>query len=243
MFCTSLTWVDRVNQWLGTVGDYALHKLLPVLGMTLLVQLPASYAAIRRAERLSDELHNSRIVLAMSQIRTHFIFNVLNAISSLCKRDPELADRELIRFSRYLRNNIDIMQEDRPIPFEQALEHVHNYVDLEQLRFGEKIILDENFEYVDFNIPSLVMQPLVENAIKHGLLPKAEGGMIRLTTVRCGNEVLIEIADNGVGFDTRKKIEKTSVGLSNVRFRVENMLNGMQNGMQNQSPFLVPVEK
>ncbi|MBP3645992.1 MAG: histidine kinase [Clostridia bacterium] len=208
------------------LSKWVCASVAAVHATALLVQLPASFAAIRRAEKLSEELHNSRIVLAMSQIRTHFIFNVLNAISSLCKSDPELADRELIRFSRYLRNNIDIMQEDRPIPFEQALEHVHNYVDLEQLRFGEKIILDENFEYVHFNIPSLVMQPLVENAIKHGLLPKDEGGMIRLTTVRCGNEVLIEIADNGVGFDTRKKIEKTSVGLSNVRFRVENMLNG-----------------
>lgn len=191
----------------------------------LLVQLPASYTAIRRAEKLSEELHNSRIVLAMSQIRTHFIFNVLNAISSLCKTDPETADVELVRFSRYLRNNIDIMQEDRPIPFEKALEHMHNYVDLEHLRFGDKIILDENYEYVDFMIPSLVMQPLIENAIKHGLLPKPEGGIIRVTTARRGNEVLIEIADNGVGFDTHKKFAQTSVGLSNVRFRVEKMLN------------------
>ena len=193
---------------------------------SLLVQLPASYAAIRRAEQLTDELHNSRIVLAMSQIRTHFVFNVLNAISSLCKSDPEQADMELVRFSRYLRNNIDIMQEDHPIPFEKALEHMHNYVDLEQLRFGEKIILDENYEYVNFLIPALVIQPLVENAIKHGLLPKEQGGVIRVSTVRRGDAVLIEIADNGVGFDTGKKPKKSSVGLSNVRFRVERMMNG-----------------
>ena len=112
------------------LSKWVCASVAAVHATALLVQLPASFAAIRRAEKLSEELHNSRIVLAMSQIRTHFIFNVLNAISSLCKSDPELADRELIRFSRYLRNNIDIMQEDRPIPFEQALEHVHNYVDL-----------------------------------------------------------------------------------------------------------------
>ena len=192
----------------------------------LLIQLPASYAAIRRAEKLTAELHNSRIVLAMSQIRTHFVFNVLNAISSLCKSDPEQADIELVRFSRYLRRNIDTMQEDRPIPFETELEHMHNYVDLEQLRFGEKIILDENYEYVDFKIPSLVIQPLLENAIKHGLLPKAEGGIIRVSTARCGDRVLIEIVDNGVGFDAGKKIDDSSVGLSNVRFRVEHMMGG-----------------
>ena len=208
-----------LSQWVcGAVA--AFHSA------ALMVQLPASYSAIRRAEKLSDELHNSRIVLAMSQIRTHFIFNVLNAISSLCKSDPDMADVELVRFSRYLRNNIDIMQEDHPIPFEKALDHMHNYVDLEQLRFGEKIILDENYEYVDFSIPSLVMQPLVENAIKHGLLPKPEGGTIRVSTSRHGNNVLIEIADDGIGFDTHKKIPQTSVGLSNVRFRVEQMMNG-----------------
>lgn len=222
---------DMVTTILGWHTEMELSKwvcgiVAAMHAAALLVQLPASYAAIRRAEKLSDELHNGRIVLAMSQIRTHFIFNVLNAISSLCKSDPEMADRELVRFSRYLRNNIDIMQEDRPILFEKALEHMHNYVDLEQLRFGEKIILDENYEYVNFTIPSLVIQPLVENAIKHGLLPKAEGGIIRVNTVRLGNEVLIEIADNGIGFDTRKKIDKTSVGLSNVRFRVERMMNG-----------------
>ena len=193
---------------------------------SLLVQLPASYVAIRRAEKLSEELHNSRIVLAMSQIRTHFVFNVLNAISGLCKSEPELADMQIVRFARYLRNNIDIMQEDHPIPFEKELEHMHNYVDLEQLRFGEKIILDENYEYVNFVIPSLVLQPLVENAIKHGLLPKEGDGVIRVSTSRRGNSVLIEIADNGIGFDTSKSFDKASVGLSNVRFRVERMMNG-----------------
>ena len=192
----------------------------------LLAQLPASYAAIRRAEKLSDELHNSHIVLAMSQIRTHFVFNVLNAISSLCKSDPEQADMQIVRFARYLRHNINIMQEDQPIPFETELEQMHNYVALEQLRFGDKIILDEEYEYVDFVIPSLVLQPLVENAIKHGLLPKAEGGVIQVNTTRCNDEVLISITDNGVGFDTSKDINKASVGLSNVRFRVEKMMNG-----------------
>ena len=197
-----------------------------VRAASLLVQLPASYAAIRRAEKLSEELHNSRIVLAMSQIRTHFVFNVLNAISGLCKSDPEQADLELVHFSRYLRNNIDVMQDDHPIPFEKELEHMHNYVELEQLRFGEKIILDEKYESINFLVPSLVMQPLVENAIKHGLVPKAEGGVVRVSTVRRGDFVLIEIEDNGVGFDIHKKLDKSSVGLSNVRFRVERMMKG-----------------
>lgn len=133
---------------------------------------------------------------------------------------------QIVRFARYLRHNINIMQEDQPIPFETELEQMHNYVALEQLRFGDKIILDEEYEYVDVVIPSLVLQPLVENAIKHGLLPKAEGGVIQVNTTRCNDEVLINITDNGVGFDTSKDINKASVGLSNVRFRVEKMMNG-----------------
>ena len=192
----------------------------------LFSQVPASYEAIQSAKKLTEELSQSRIVLAMSQISTHFIFNVLNAISSLCKSDPEQADVELVRFARYLRTNIDIMQEDKLIPFEREMDHVQNYVDLEQLRFDDRIMLDEQYEVTDFMLPSLIVQPLVENAIKHGILPKKDGGTICLSTRRQGADVVIEIADDGVGFEARSRSTHKSVGLSNVRFRVEKMAGG-----------------
>lgn len=92
-----------------------------------------------RAEKLREELKNSRIVLAMSQIRTHFVFNILNAISGMCEYDPQKADETLVMFSHYLRSNINIMEEDEPEAFTKSLEHLEEYVYLEQIRFGEKI--------------------------------------------------------------------------------------------------------
>lgn len=92
-----------------------------------------------RAEMLREELKNSRIVLAMSQIRTHFVFNILNAISGMCEYDPQKADETLVMFAHYLRSNINIMEEDEPEAFTKSLEHLEKYVFLEQVRFGEKI--------------------------------------------------------------------------------------------------------
>ena len=84
-------------------------------------------------------MKNSHIVLAMSQIRTHFVFNILNAISGMCEYDPQKADETLVMFAHYLRSNINIMEEDEPEAFTKSLEHLEEYVFLEQVRFGEKI--------------------------------------------------------------------------------------------------------
>ena len=92
-----------------------------------------------RADKLREELKNSRFVLATSQIRTHFIFNILNAISGMCGYDPQKADETLVMFSRYLRSNINIMEEDEPETFTKSLEHLEDYIRLEQIRFGSKI--------------------------------------------------------------------------------------------------------
>lgn len=187
--------------------------------------IPAGYMASKRAEKLSRELHNSRIILAMSQIRTHFIFNVLNAISGMCKYDPEKADDTVVRFARYLRSNIDIMQEDKPVTFQRVREHLEDYVTLEQVRFGDKIRFVTDMKTQEFTIPSLILQPIVENSIKHGLLPKQDGGTIWLRTKREKDDILICIEDDGVGFDP-DKMRGNSIGLENVRFRLKHMMNG-----------------
>ena len=179
-----------------------------------------------RADKLREELKNSRIVLAMSQIRTHFIFNILNAISGMCGYDPEKADETLVMFSRYLRSNINIMEEDEPETFTKSLEHLEDYIRLEQIRFGSKIQFVKIIEAENFNIPPLVLQPVVENAIKHGLLNKTQGGTIRLHTWEENGYNVIEIFDDGVGFDTECTPKEGAVGIKNVRFRLECMVNG-----------------
>lgn len=188
--------------------------------------IPQNYLASIETEKLEGELQSSRIVLAMSQIRTHFIFNILNAISGMCKYDPEKADETIVRFARYLRNNIDIMKEDEPVMFLRALEHLEDYVALEQVRFGDKIHFIKEIEAANFKIPPLVLQPLVENAIKHGILVKEEGGTIWLHTERKEQEIVITIRDDGAGFEPAAVCSENSVGIDNVRFRLEHMVNG-----------------
>ena len=167
----------------------------------------------------------------MSQIRTHFIFNVLNTISGMCKFDPEQADAAVVSFARYLRGNIDSMAEDKLVSFESELERTENYVALEQIRFGDRIHLQKELGVSGFCLPPLILQPIVENAIRHGLLKKPDGGVITLRTLRADGFVRIEVEDNGVGFDPAtlpqaKPNGHRYVALDNVRFRLAHMVCG-----------------
>lgn len=220
-------WNARFGWWQSGICVKWIFVLTFVLHLARAVKavLTSQQASIE-AERLAGELRNSRVVLAMSQIRTHFIFNVLNAISGMCKYDPEKADETIVRFARYLRSNIDILQDDEPVPFSKELEHLEDYLALEQVRFEDKIHFDKNIEVQDFKIPPLVLQPLVENAIKHGLMPKPAGGTIVLRTREDKKHIVITVSDDGVGF-RREDLEKEgSVGLSNVQFRLQHMVHG-----------------
>ena len=192
-------------------------------------ELRGIITAQRRAERareLEQELKMSRIVLATSQIRSHFIFNVLNAISGMCKYDPRLADETIVRFARYLRSNVDVLGNDALTPVSTELRHVDDYICLEQMRFGSKIEFIAEMETEDFPVPPLILQPLVENAVKHGILPKKRDGMIRLRVFSDGDSNVITIIDDGVGFDVEKPLREGAVGLENVRFRLETMVHG-----------------
>lgn len=205
------------------------------LFMTLLLiaikVVPENYRYSLEADRLEDELKKSRSTLALSQIRAHFIFNVLNAISGMCKYDPEKADETVVRFARYLRRNIDILEKDGLVRFTEDLEHVEDYVTLEKIRFGEKITFVKEIEFSNFSLPPLVLQPIVENAIKHGLSNKKTGGTIRLKTSKQDNMVIITVCDDGIGYDIQEKENGVQSGgngiaLENVRFRLHHMANG-----------------
>ena len=210
----------------GVVATVVFILSVVVALVALLKNVLTNYRESIRAKELEAELRNSRIVLAMSQIRTHFIFNVLNAISGMCKYDPEAADETVVRFARYLRNNIDILQDDELILFKKELEHMEDYIALEQTRFGNKIRYESQIEIMDFLIPPLVLQPIVENAIKHGLIPKEEGGTITLHTYTKDQSIQIVIADDGVGYNLSEEERKGAVGMNNVRFRLKHMVQG-----------------
>lgn len=200
------------------------------LGISTLFHYSEQELQLAEQERQLAEqernLTDSRIKTMMSQIRSHFIFNVLATISTYCKTDPKMADYALIHFSRYLRKNIRIIEEEGMIDFDEEMEQVEAYVALEQLRFPERITFKKEIGISSFKLPPLTIQPLVENAIKHGLVGKGRSGTIRLCTIRTDKDIIITIKDNGVGFDPEACTKPDSVGIRNVRYRLETMAEG-----------------
>ncbi|MGF7002692.1 two-component system LytT family sensor kinase [Lachnospiraceae bacterium PFB1-21] len=175
----------------------------------------------QQARALELELSEARTQLMISQIRPHFIFNTLNAISALCLEDPIRADEAIVQFSKYLRANITVLEGPKMIPFPQELEIIENYVAIEKLRFDERIAVEYEIEFTDFKVPMLSLQPIVENAIKHGLVKKKSGGKIIMRTEQADGFAVITITDNGVGFDTEEASKKEeSVGMRNIRTRI-----------------------
>ena len=189
-------------------------------------QIAVNYRKTALADTLAVDLKSSRISLAQHQIKTHFIFNILNAISGMCKYDPEKADRTIVRFARYLRTNIDVMQDNQPAAFDVVLRIVEDYIALEQVRFGDKIRFATDIDVDDFVLPPMILQPIVENSIKHGLTPRPTGGTVTLRTRSDGGNILIIIEDDGVGFDPAALDSTRSVGLNNVRFRLQQIMHG-----------------
>lgn len=180
----------------------------------------------RQLAEKERKLTERRISAMMSQIRTHFIFNVLTAISGFCKYDPQKADETLILFARYLRRNLKIIEEEGLIDFAKELEQLEDYVALEQIRFPDMIRFEEEIEETNFRIPPLTVQPIVENAIKHGLVEHGRSGTVRLCTMCSETGIVLIVEDDGAGFVPEECEKEDSVGIRNVRYRLESMVNG-----------------
>ena len=180
----------------------------------------------RQLAEKERKLTERRISAMMSQIRTHFIFNVLTAISGFCKYDPQKADETLILFARYLRRNLKIIEEEGLIDFAKELEQLEDYVALEQIRFPDMIRFEEEIEETNFRIPPLTVQPIVENAIKHGLVEHGRSGTVRLCTMCSETGSVLIVEDDGAGFVPEECEKEDSVGIRNVRYRLESMVNG-----------------
>ena len=162
-----------------------------------------------------------RIQIMMTQIQPHFLYNTLSTIRSLCLTSPEAAARTIEQFSSYLRQNLDTLNQPGLIPFAKELEHARIYAEIEMQMFPY-IHVDYDIECDDFMLPVLTVQPLVENAIRHGVRAKEEGSIsIYAKEVEGGHAVTI--TDNGLGFDpdVAADSEGTHIGIANVRERVE----------------------
>lgn len=174
------------------------------------------------------ELADSRAAIMLSQIQPHFLYNSLLAIQDLCERDAALAEKTIGDFSAYLRGNLNSLTNKHPVPIEKEQEHVRSYLLLEQIRFEERLQVEFDIQAGGFLIPALSLQPIVENAIKHGVTKREEGGKVVIRIQEDADCFFIIVEDNGVGFDISKLKDdgQTHIGIQNVRHRLKSICGG-----------------
>lgn len=167
--------------------------------------------------------------IMLSQMQPHFLYNVLTTISGLCDMEDAIEARDVTdRFALYFRTNLDSLGKEKFIPFEKELEHVKTYLWLEKIRFEDSLQIVYDIQTMDFMVPSLAVQPLVENAVKHGLRRKEGVGTVTIKTYETLIDHLIIIEDDGAGFDEDEKLNesRSHIGLENVKKRLKLLCNG-----------------
>lgn len=189
-------------------------------------ELAETHAAILEKEQ---ELTQSRVAIMLSQIQPHFLYNSLTAIQTLCHGKAPEAEESIVQFADFLRGNLDSLSQKDAIPFQKELTHTQNYLNLETRRFGEDTLhVEYNIEAKDFRIPALTLQPVVENAVRYGVMQREEGGTVWISSVETDEAFVVTVKDDGVGFDVSipKADGRTHIGISNVRGRLEKMCDG-----------------
>ncbi len=217
----------------GLASEYIFIVFFIAAMVAVLKVIPNSINTLAKAKDLETEkiilnaqLTESRVSTMMSQIRPHFIYNTLGSIEQLCNIDPPKAGELVHNFAKYLRGNFGELDNPKPILMSKEMEHVHHYISIENVRFP-----DMTFSFVmnsdDFYIPALTIQPIVENAIKHGLMKLQKGGTIRVISYETDSHYCVSVEDDGVGFDTAVLLdERKHVGIRNIRGRLKAMVNG-----------------
>jgi len=174
-----------------------------------------------------------RVQIMLTQIRPHFLYNALTVIQDLCRTNPEQAENATIQFARYLRGNMDALQTDAPISFTEELKHTKEYLSLEQMRFEDKLTVRYDIACESFFLPTLTLEPIVENAVRHGVRGNSDGrGEVAIATREYPDRYEITVTDNGPGFDPAKQPQdqgRSHIGLQNVRDRLAQMRGGSLN--------------
>ena len=224
----------------GIVSQYVFIALFAAAMVVVLRIIPRNINAAEKAKELElqrsrleaeknimeAELKESRVAIMLSQIQPHFIYNTLGTIERMCLKDPQKANELVRNFSLYLRGNFSELDSVTPIRFAEELKHVEHYANIEKVRFPDMNI-EYEIEATEFVLPALSVQPLVENAIKHGLMRLETGGTVVIRSYETPTHFCVSVTDDGVGFDPELPIdEKKHVGLRNIRGRLNAMVDG-----------------
>lgn len=221
--------LDILNQF---ISFSSLHFFTYGLAVTMLAQIVQIIFDLRkqrleaiRYQQIQKELYEAKVSVMVSQIRPHFMYNALSSIAMLCKIKPDTAYEATVKFSDYLRGNMDSLKQTAPVPFKKELEHLEKYLYIEKLRFGKKLNIEYDIQADSFEIPLLSVQPLVENAVKHGVGMKDDGGTVTIATKETDDSFEIVISDDGVGFDVNevKDDGRSHIGMENTKRRLKDM--------------------
>ncbi|HWR18203.1 MAG TPA: histidine kinase [Clostridia bacterium] len=207
--------------------------LSAVLSLVLSVSAAAgagAYFTIRRMEReaaksriaaLQKQLEYDRINILLTQISSHFFYHTLNSIQALIVFNPEAAYRMTEDFSRYLRFKVDsISAKGGLVPFREEMRSVRAYAEINKIQLDGRLTMEYDVFDADFLIPVLTIQPIVENAILHGIKPKVGGGTVRVELHRCEGCYEVRVCDDGVGFTPDNETTNQSVGITNIKTRM-----------------------
>ncbi len=214
-------------------GITSIYVVITLAWLIIYVRIQTEQSKLLAQKEL--ELANSRIDIMLSQIQPHFLYNSLNTIENLCMKDGWQAAEMVRNFSVYLRENMDSLTQKELVPFERELSHVKTYLEIEKKRFGKRLQVSYDLETIDFAVPTLTVQPIVENAVCHGVLEKPGGGTVTISTRLLQNGVKIIVSDDGVGYQAKETAEshekaqdeRSHVGLENVKSRLMAQCGGL----------------
>ena len=226
----------EIGTWYSALISVCSIILIVIISIALIRwELKRNVKGVLDSQRMEAEkqamemkLQESQISIMLSQIQPHFLYNTLNSIYQLCETNPMRARSMVNFFAEYLRNNLSSLEEPGLISFETELSHIKTYLEIEKIRFEDSLEIEYDIKCVDFSLPVLTVQPIVENAVKHGTSKKRGGGKVTISTDENKESHIIKVFDTGCGFDPSKPKDdgKRHVGIENVRQRLFNMCGG-----------------
>lgn len=211
--------------WLSQLIPFLIYGIDTAIVLRYRKALKTRELLLKRREK---ELTESKLDMMLAQIQPHFLYNCLVTMRQLCEIDADEAKAAITDFSYFLRGNMNALTCRGLIPFEQELTHVRHYLGLEKRRFGDRLQVVYEIGCTDFELPPLCVQPLVENAVRHGILKKDEGGTVTIISEEREDCFQVTIRDDGVGVTEQagERDGRAHIGLQNVQSRLSSMCMG-----------------
>jgi signal transduction histidine kinase len=211
--------------WIRISFDVPVYLTMLSLGHTF-VYFRRSQQRERRAMELESQLDRARLQALRMQLQPHFLFNTLNAISTLVRTNPDSAQEMIGSLGQMLRLSLDSGSKAE-VPLEQELKFLDSYLEIAQIRFGDRLQVKRDISAVTLNalVPTFILQPLVENALKHGIEPNSVAGVIHIRAGRDGERLILSVSDTGVGLAKTMELSASN-GISNTKARLQNLYPG-----------------